>query len=299
MKIETFDLSEYLKPITPADFGIISDFLKNYPSEICDFNICYLFSWGLYYKLEYTIYRDRLFLFNPFHSYLLAPIGEKFSANELFQITGNFKKINNVGIAGISENYIADENAGEYFSIESDEAWDNYIYMTENLVNLPGKKLAKKKNLISQFKRLYADFSLKPIDANDYDEIMKFCYYWRETHDIGAEYLDVEFEAIKTILTCWDLFPCGGLKLYANGKICAFSIYSPQTANMATVHFEKYDPTIKGAGQVINQETAKLLIKKYEYINREEDMGFAGIRQAKRSYQPTRMLPYYKLKGRR
>ncbi|MCL2206368.1 MAG: phosphatidylglycerol lysyltransferase domain-containing protein, partial [Treponema sp.] len=101
-----------------------------------------------------------------------------------------------------------------------------------------------------------------------------------------------------TILTNWEKFPCKGLKLYVDGKICAFSVFSRQTNDMAAVHFEKYDPEIKGAGQVINQETAKFLENDYKFINREEDLGFAGIRQAKRSYQPSRMLPYYKLKGK-
>jgi len=287
-----------LKPITFDDFDLIYSFLKNHPSESCDFNICNIFGWNSFHKLEYTVYLDRLILFNSFDSYVLAPVGEKLSLEELARINSSLKTINeNTEIFAVSENYITTEkNLTDYFSIKNDETWNNYIYTTENMVKLPGKKLAKKKNLISQFHRLYTDILLKPIDANDYDEIMGFCYYWRKTHEVGDEYLDVEFEAIKTILTHWDLFPCNGLKLYIDGKICAFSIYSPQTPDMATVHFEKYDSTIKGAGQVINQETAKILLKDFKYINREEDMGFAGIRQAKRSYQPERMLPYYKLK---
>ena len=295
MKINITDL----KPVTFNDFDTIYGFLKKHPSENCDFNICNLFGWNLSHKLEYTIYLDRLILFNPFHSCLLAPVGERLPAEELFQISNCFKEKNeNVEILAVSEDYINDANLSEYFHIRNDETWNNYIYATENLVNLAGKKLAKKKNLISQFKRFYTDVSLKVIDANDYAEVMEFCYYWRKTHEVGDEYLDVEFEAIKAILTHWDLFPCDGLKLYVGGKICAFSIYSPQTADMATVHFEKYDSAIKGAGQVINQETAKILLKDFKYINREEDMGFPGIRQAKRSYQPVRMLPYYKLKGK-
>jgi len=288
-----------LKPVTFDDFNTIYNFLKKYPSENCDYNICNLFGWNLFHKLEYALYLDRLILFNPFYSYLLAPVGERLSAEELFQINNSLKKRNgNIEIVAVPEAYINDANLEKYFHVENEENLNNYIYTTENLVNLAGKKLAKKKNLISQFKRLYADVSLKLIDAHDYAEIMEFCYFWRKTHEVGDEYLDIEFEAIKTILTHWDVFPSNGLKLYVDGKICAFSIYSPQTAGMATVHFEKYDSNIKGAGQVINQETAKILIKDFKYINREEDMGFAGIRQAKRSYQPERMLPYYKLKGK-
>ena len=296
MKTDT--IANFLKPVTLDDFDTISHFLKEHPLENCDFNICNIFGWNSFHKLEYVIYLDRLILFNSFYSYLLAPVGEKFPAEELAQINTSFKKISeDIEIFAVSEHYVAAEkNLNNYFYIENDENWNNYIYTTENMVKLGGKKLAKKKNLISQFNRLYSDVSLKPINANDYAEIMEFCYFWRKTHEVGDEYLDVEFEAIKAILAHWDLFPCNGLKLYIDGKICAFSIYSPQTADMVTVHFEKYDSAIKGAGQVINQETAKILAKNFTYINREEDMGFAGIRQAKRSSQPVKMLPYYKLK---
>ncbi|MCL2791929.1 MAG: phosphatidylglycerol lysyltransferase domain-containing protein [Spirochaetaceae bacterium] len=299
MKIKIDNIYDYLKPITFNDFDIIYSFFKKHPSENCGFNICNIFTWGLYYKLEYTICFDRLILFNPSYSYLFAPIGEAFSAEELFQINNSFKKIHsNLEILGVSEDYINNPNLSEYFHITNYENWSDYIYTTENLVKLTGKKLAKKKNLISQFNKLYTDYTVKLINANDYAEIIEFCYYWKKTHGVEDEYLDIEFEAIKTILTHWETFPCNGLKLYTDGKICAFSIYSPQTNNMATVHFEKYDSQIKGAGQVINQETAKVLIKDFKYINREEDMGSEGIRQAKRSYQPDKILPYYRLKSK-
>ncbi|MCL2381108.1 MAG: phosphatidylglycerol lysyltransferase domain-containing protein [Treponema sp.] len=298
MTVDT--IHDHLKPVTFNDYSVIHEFFKKYPSESCEFNVCNIFSWGLFYKFEYTIFSDRLILFNPYYSYLLAPIGKKISAAELFELYNSFKKVHkDVVILIADEAYIRDEpDVRGYFDIEENENLNDYVYTAENLVKLGGKKLAKKKNLISQFMRLYPGFALKPIEHGDYAEVMEFCYYWRQTHDVEDEYLDIEFEAIKVTLTHWDSLPCEGLKLYVDGKLCAFSIYSPQTADMATIHYEKPDPNVKGAGQVINHETAKLLIKNFTYINREQDMGFEGIRKAKRSYQPLRMIPCYKLKGK-
>jgi len=300
MKLETDTIDDFLKPVTFDDFETIKEVLKKHPAENCDYNICNIFSWDLHLKLKYTFYFDRLILFNPAYTYFLAPVGEKLSAKKLFEIYNSFKNsYKGVEIFDVSEDYINSvPDLTEYFNITNDENLNNYIYTAESLAKLPGKKLAKKKNLISQFIRLYADFTVKPIEKNDYAEIMEFCHYRKRMHELEDQNLNIEFEAIKIILTHWDLFPCGGLKLYSNGKICAFSIYSPQTNDMATVHFEKYDSKIKGAGQIINQETAKILINNYKYINREQDMGSEGIRQAKRSYQPVRMLPYYRLKGK-
>jgi len=307
MKAE-INIIDSLKPASFNDFNIINNFLRQYRIENCDYNICNLFSWDLFLKLEYTFYNNRLILFNPFYKYFLFPIGEYFSTEDLFHLYNSFKiKYKEIEILGVFENYInSNPNLNDYFLIKNDENLNDYIYKTENLVKLPGKKLAKKKNLISQFMRLYPDFIIKPIEANDYYEILGFCNYWKKTHKAESENINIEFEAIKTILSHWDLFQCKGLKLYSNSKLstenfnalCAFSIYSRQTDDMATVHFEKFNSQIKGAGQVINQETAKLLINDFKFINREQDMGSTGIRQAKRSYQPERMLAYYRLKGR-
>ncbi|MCL2186278.1 MAG: phosphatidylglycerol lysyltransferase domain-containing protein [Treponema sp.] len=299
MKTE-INIIDALKPASFSDFDIIYNFLKKHPVENCDYNICNLFSWDLFLKLEYMFYSDRLILFNPFYKYFLSPVGEPLCAEELYQLYNSFKnKLIDIEILGVSEDYINNNpDLKDYFIINNDENLYNYIYSTENLVKLPGKKLAKKKNLISQFIRLYPDFKLKPVSENDYNEIVDFCNYWKKTQEAESENLNIEFEAIKSILTHWNIFPCKGLKLYSNGNLCAFSIYSSQTEEMAAVHFEKYDSKIKGAGQVINQETAKLLLQNFKYVNREQDMGSAGLRQAKRSYQPVRMLAYYRLKGK-
>jgi len=293
-------LEKMFKTITLDEFEMIYDFLRKYPAENCDFNICTVFSWGLFFKLEYAVFNERLVLFNPFYGYLLAPIGEKLTAAELYQINNCCQKIHKkVEIMVISDKYVQNtQNLGEYFTVYNDVDWNDYIYSAESLVNLSGKKLAKKKNLISQFLRQYPDWTIKKIESSDYHELMEFCYYWESVHENHDEYLDIEIEALKKSLEIWDVLPNEGIKLYVNGKICAFAIWSPQTNDMATVHYEKYDPVIKGAAQVINHETAKILKDKYTYINREQDMGLPGIRQAKRSYSPVRMLPFYRLKSK-
>jgi hypothetical protein len=172
------------------------------------------------------------------------------------------------------------------------EQWSDYVYLTEKLYTLSGKKLAKKKNLLSQFRRQYPSYTTENIVKEDKDAILEHFKRWQTDRNIKEIGLTMEYRAIKNAFTFWDQLPLDGLKITADSDIIAWSVFSPQSADMATVHFEKFDPAIKGCAQVINWETAKYLLDSYKYINREQDMGIEGLRQAKRSYDPEFMVPF-------
>ena len=57
------------------------------------------------------------------------------------------------------------------------------------------------------------------------------------------------------------------------------------------VHIEKAFADIQGAYPLINQQFVKNeLLGKYEFVNREEDMGLEGLRKAKLSYHPAFLI---------
>jgi hypothetical protein len=55
---------------------------------------------------------------------------------------------------------------------------------------------------------------------------------------------------------------------------------------MFAIHFEKAIDTYKGVFQYINQNFAASLPESFTYINREQDLGDEGLRQAKLTYRP-------------
>ena len=62
------------------------------------------------------------------------------------------------------------------------------------------------------------------------------------------------------------------------------------------VCFEKAYSAINGAYAIINREFSRMIAGKYpevRFLNREDDMGEPGLRQAKESYQPTLLLEKY------
>jgi len=55
-------------------------------------------------------------------------------------------------------------------------------------------------------------------------------------------------------------------------------------------HFEKAMPDIQGLGQLINQWFSLHSLRGFEFVNREQDLGIPGLRQAKESYFPHHMV---------
>ena len=81
----------------------------------------------------------------------------------------------------------------------------------------------------------------------------------------------------------------GGL-IRAEGKVVAFTLGERLTEDTFDVHFEKAYADVQGAYAMINREFVRRELSDYTYINREEDMGIPGLRQAKLSYQPDSLV---------
>jgi hypothetical protein len=62
---------------------------------------------------------------------------------------------------------------------------------------------------------------------------------------------------------------------------------------MFGIHFEKGIDEYKGIYQYINQNFAASLDEHYVYINREQDLGDEGLRQAKMTYRPIGFVRKY------
>jgi hypothetical protein len=274
--------------------SIIQGCLNAFPKQSCDFNLSNLFTWGHLYKLHYFIWKGSYVIYNPRYHYLAFPFCYSFRAEELAGLVKEFREIDpKTEMILFPEDWLHEHpEATQFFRFRWHPAWSDYVYLTEKLVNLPGRKLAKKKNLISQFLRKYPDYEVHNIVKSDEKDILRQYEQWQSDRQIREIGLTLEYRAVKKAFELWDDLPLDGLKILLNNEVIAWSVFSPQTADMVTVHFEKFDPLLKGCAQIINWETAKYMSGKYKYINREQDMGLEGLKQAKRSYEPEFMVEF-------
>ncbi|KXA69814.1 hypothetical protein HMPREF3201_00669 [Megasphaera sp. MJR8396C] len=171
-----------------------------------------------------------------------------------------------------------------------------YVYLTQSLINLSGKKFRQKKNNLNHFRNQYiGNWEYVPITEDIFDECLEAEKTWYNQHEDGDDDNELlgERHAIETVFNNWSVLqPTGGaIRMY--NKIVAFSIGEMLNDDTAIIHFEKSDPTIRGLYQAINHEFVVHAWGHTTYINREEDMGIPGLRHSKESYNPDHFVEKY------
>jgi hypothetical protein len=162
----------------------------------------------------------------------------------------------------------------------------DYIYKSEDFINLPGKRYHAKRNHIAQFERAY-NWEFSEITENDFDDCIEFAAV---NYNDSGDYLDegkiFEQYAINCFFTHFSSLGLSGGILRVDGKTAAFSIGERLNSDTLDVHIEKADTDFKGAYTAIANKYAASAAKDLKFINREEDLGIPGLRKSKQSYLP-------------
>ncbi|HRD55828.1 MAG TPA: phosphatidylglycerol lysyltransferase domain-containing protein [Parachlamydiaceae bacterium] len=287
--------SDNFKPLKIGDQQKLELFLKKYPHLLSGYTFASLFSWNAVYSYAFYFIEEETLLISfesKKRSYLLEPIGI-FSEQAQKKLLKAIQK-EPIEIVAVSENFIKNHQAFcSFFDVENERDYANYLYLTKDLVTLAGRHYEKKRNLLAQAKKLYS-FEVEPLTKKCYPHCPKILIEIGNTH---SENLQNELKALDTMLLNFQILDLKGVVINIEGKSEAFSIYGKLNESTADIYFEKANKPFKGLYQIINQETAKAILKDgYSLINREEDLGIEGLRQAKSSYFPTELIPSYSLK---
>ena len=257
--------------------------------------------WRKYYKLRWAVEDDVLFV--KYGDTFLQP----FCADE--NVESAVRKIVAAYIENPASEYIF-INAEKNFVAQLEKIFDlsfeflpqrdrfDYVYSTQDLINLPGRKYHGKKNHLNAFRSQYPSAQY----VSDFtDEVKNLCVellnVWYSEHDLN-EYHALPFErgAILELLDDFDFFDIKGGAILLGKKVVAFSIGERLNDDTAVIHIEKADFDVKGAYASINRQFAAFEWKDIKYINREEDLGISGIRSAKESYNPVKMIEKFHVK---
>lgn len=184
-------------------------------------------------------------------------------------------------------------------NLEADRDNWEYNYKISELVSLSGTKFRNQRKLVRQFKENY-NYTFKFIEKSDLKAVKVFQKDWLEQNQNNEQGFDLKQEnkAINNVLDNWQslgdkLF---GSVLLVNNDVVAYCIAEELDDQTIIIHFEKASFECKGAYQAINQMTLESL-KDYTYVNREQDLGLLGLREAKMRYNPSSFIRKYNVTG--
>lgn len=283
------------KPITPEDKEVISSYIYLSPVQDSSCSFANLCCWQFLNESSYAIIDQMLVLRFRFRNNGIMysmPIGSKVSAapkviEQLKKETeGPFRLLGVYpDIREKLERYFY-----SYFTYHKSRDHFDYIYLRKNLAELNGMSYQAKRNHVNRFKRQYK-YEYVPITTELVPGCINFHDQWCEKHNCEEhESLSNEQRALRFALKNFNELGLSGGAIIIDNEIVAFTYGAPINHNTFAIHVEKANTRIHGAYAMINQEFASRIPEQYRFINREEDLGYPGLRKAKLSYYPYMLL---------
>lgn len=273
------------------DRELVTRYFRMNRNRSCEYTFANLYLWSRYYKVKFAVVEDMLvFQYTETGSFTF-PQGDLANLKKVLDILEEWSRdhgrefhLTNVNPEQFS--HLEAVYPGRY-TIEYYRDSADYVYETEKLISLSGKKYHGKKNHINKFNRLYPDWTYEKITDENVEECFQMALNWRRENGCDED-VDKNAEmcvTLNSLRLMKELELSGGL-IRVDGRVVAFSIGEPVCDDTMVVHIEKAYADVQGAYTIINQQFLTHEASQYQYVNREEDMGDPGLRQAKESYRP-------------
>jgi hypothetical protein len=280
-----------VRPLVLSDLPVVKAYLQRHPPEISELTFTNLFVWRnarpvfLAEADDAIVFitnsrlgdaNDKLIIGSPVGG--ASPLAAARSLD--LQVAG-FSRIPETTASQLRE-------AGLHVETDRDN-WD-YVYRVADLGDLAGRRFHKKRNLIKQCLRAYT-CRYEPITSGLIAECSDMQDRWCKARECGHDPgLCSEYVAIRESFSLFEQLQLIGGVVRVDGIIQAYALGEQLRPGVAVCHFEKAMPGFRGLGQLINQWFSKHSLGAFELVNREQDMGISGLRQAKESYHPHHMV---------
>lgn len=287
------------KEIELTDKPLIDKYLEGNTYRASDFCFSNLFCWKDKFKTEFAVNENWLFVRfrdNVDRNSYLMPFGKGNLPEAVQLIKEDAAGIGcKFQIRGLTQRMCdeLEEAMPGAFAFKLNRSVSDYIYTSEKLIHLTGKKLQSKRNHINRFNR-ENQWEYKSLTNNP--ELVKECrgmlYNWMEKNgEDEDESLYYDNIATKLMLDNFEYLGLRGGVICVDGQMAAFSLGAPLTRDTFDVHVEKaLADNFNGAYSIMNQQFVLNEASNFTYINREEDMGIESLRKAKLSYYPDILL---------
>lgn len=178
---------------------------------------------------------------------------------------------------------------------EEDRDFYDYVYLAGDLIGLGGKKFDGKRNHIKRFTRLY-DYEYVRLTDEHIDDCLRIMYdrcVERGCGCLGGDGYACDRKPSAELLAHFNELDCRGALIKVGNRFEAFTVGEALNRDTAVIYIEKANAAVSGIYTFINQQFCEREWSGMTFINREEDEGVQGLRKAKLSYHPVRLVEKY------
>jgi hypothetical protein len=280
------------KAVGLEDRAIFHEFLERGPTEVCELNFANIFMWKDSEHPRWTVLNGSLcVLVEPDFEgpYALPPVGGERVSETVAALLTRAPRLSRV-----PEDFVQGFGAG--FKVEEDPGNFDYVYSRQELAELRGKKFDGKRNRIRKFESTFPhQYQYHSLTREDVPGCTRLLEDWFEEKRNGDPYMRAERKAILRALASFEGLGLKGGVVKVGGRVEAFTMGERLTADMAVIPIEIANPGLVGLAQWINREFVVREWTDYAFVNREQDMNVEGLRKAKLSYQPVRLVKKFNL----
>lgn len=280
------------KELTKGDLQAIRPYLELNESRFCDYTSGNLYMWRHELWTGFAIFNGTLLIEKEYEKgryCFFCPLGEDFEGAlrelELYCLA---KKMPLCFFAVCEGNEKRLEGRYAHGQIITNRSWADYLYNLSDLRDFPGKRYDSKRHNAHSFHNHYPNALFKKATKDDVPRLEGFLQgYLDENRDRDISLTEMNLtkemlldpKAINAEIGYYEL----------DGKVIGFSL-GERKGDTIYQHIEKALRDYNGIYQALTSDYLKLFGDEALYVNREEDDGNPGLREAKLQLHPVELL---------
>lgn len=288
------------KILTIHDHDFLHSLLWEFQPVVSELTFTNLFMWRNHYKFKWTMLNDTLLILAADSSdpYYFQPVGKRPLKKDI--LTALYWLHDDCKVAYPYFDRTDRETADECSSvlklkIEPLRNHFDYLYDTHSLISLKGRNYHAKRNHLNRFKS-ENQFTYLPLTCDLVDQCIGFSDKWCHLYQCkNNSTLEAEWKAIREALCNFEYLQFKGGVIFTNNNIEAFALGELLNKSTAVIHIEKANTAIHGIYAAINQLFCEHNWEFTSFVNREQDLGEDGLRTAKNSYHPQKMVEKFRI----
>jgi hypothetical protein len=295
-------------PIAIAHLPLVADFVALSGSLTCDYTIGGIYLWIKHFNYQLAVRHDVLYIRGGREDNLSVaafsfPLGRRRLADAVAPLMDYCRELQQpLWLSAVPEDalhrFASLPGGCEVEPLGAE--WSDYLYDLRQLAGLEGGQMKKKRNHVNRFMQENPAAVLTPLRLADVAECCALL------HAVGHDDTPTgrsEFEAVEWMLQNWAEFApymLGGVLRTApvDGEVVAFTIGEVKGFTLH-VHVEKANHSYAGVGEAVTHLFARQMLLTHPYLlltNRQDDAGDPGLRAAKQSWHPQRLLPKFNVR---